>query len=124
MVKDPNLEFLANQGVLLINAGLTTEANKAGKHTDIWQPFIKFLIEEVINPYPRELPVVFLGREAERYSKILVPFHHTPFIREHMAAASYAGRNWEHKELFKLVDSFLLNNYNDKIFWTKELVPF
>ena len=43
MVKDPDVSHLAKQGVLMYNASLTTEMNKAGSHSQIWEPFTKYL---------------------------------------------------------------------------------
>ena len=36
IIRNPDLTFLANDGVMLLNAALTTEKNKAGNHLHIW----------------------------------------------------------------------------------------
>ena len=39
--KLPDVSYLAKQGVLMFNAALTTEMNKAGSHIELWEPFTK-----------------------------------------------------------------------------------
>ena len=60
--RNPDLTFLAKQGVLLCNAALTTEVNKAGSHIQIWEPFMKYLLEEMFAF--TGIPIVFFGKEA------------------------------------------------------------
>jgi len=67
-----DVSFLAQQGVLMYNAALTTEINKAGSHIDLWEPFTKYLFEEVLAP--TGTPILFLGKDASKYEKYVAPF--------------------------------------------------
>jgi uracil-DNA glycosylase len=58
--KHPDVTYLAKQGVLMWNAALTTEINKAGSHMKLWEPFTKYVFENAIAP--SRVPVVFLGK--------------------------------------------------------------
>ena len=42
--KDPDVTYLAKRGVLMLNAALTTEINKAGSHIELWEPFTKIYL--------------------------------------------------------------------------------
>ena len=82
----PDVTYLSAQGVLMLNAALTTEINKAGSHLDIWEPFMKYLFEEVLNYLG--VPIVFLGKDAARYKKYTGIFAHV-FELSHPASAAY-----------------------------------
>ena len=68
--RPPDVSFLAKQGILMYNAALTTEINKAGSHIDLWEPFTKYLFEEVLAT--TGVPVVFLGKDAAKDRKSVV----------------------------------------------------
>lgn len=119
--KNPDVSFLAEQGVLMLNAALTTEINKAGSHIGIWEPFTKYLFEDVI--YYSGAPVIFLGKDAAKYKKYCAPFTWT-FTLQHPAAASYKGLDWETNDVFKTVNKILMDNNGFKIYWLDEYPPF
>lgn len=113
-VKNPDLSYLANQGVLLLNAGLTTEMYKPGSHNDIWEPFMKFLFEEIINL--TGVPVVFLGKEAQKLEKYTAPFTWI-FKISHPASAAYAGSEWDSEGVFRSINKILWDRNKYKIDW-------
>ena len=118
--RNPNVEYLAHQGVLMLNAALTTEINKAGSHLDIWEPFIKYLYENVINE--TNVPTVYFGKEAAKYKKYCAPFT-WQFIVSHPASASYRGADWDTEGVFGKVNKIIWENHNDTIAWL-DGVPF
>ena len=63
-ILDPDVSYLAKQGVLMLNAALTTEINKAGSHLDVWEPFMKYIFENIFDV--ERVPIVFLGKEAAK----------------------------------------------------------
>ena len=65
--KFPDVSYLAKQGVLMLNAALTTEINKAGSHLEIWEPFMKYLLEEMFAF--TGIPIVFFGKEYNSRQK-------------------------------------------------------
>lgn len=89
--KNPDLTFLAHQGILLFNSSLTTEMNKAGSHMDIWEPFTKFIFEEILAI--ERVPVMFLGREASKFKRYM-PLMSWGFEVSHPASASYKNEEW------------------------------
>lgn len=119
--KTPDVKYLADQGVLMLNAALTTEINKAGSHLTLWQPFIKYLLEEVL--FTTGVPYIFLGKEAAKYQSYLQPFTWS-FTVSHPASASYKNTDWDSEGVFKKVNEILKQNNNYKIEWLYEEPPF
>jgi uracil-DNA glycosylase len=116
IIKEPDLKFLATQGVLLLNASLTTEKDKAGSHMEIWSGFMKFLFEEVLDVIG--VPMVFLGQEAAKYERYASPFTWR-FIVSHPASASYKGSEWDSEDVFKKVNKVLRESFGTRINWAK-----
>jgi uracil-DNA glycosylase len=121
IIQNPDVSFIANQGVLMLNAALTTEMNKAGSHIEIWEPFIKYLFEEIINHLG--IPIVFLGKEAGRYKKYTGIFTHV-FEVSHPASASYKGTEWDTEGVFTKVNRLLEENNGFSVHWLDIDVPF
>jgi len=119
--RGPDVDYLSRQGVLMLNAALTTEINKAGSHLDIWEPFIKFLYEEIINP--TGVPTVFLGKEASKYKKYCAPFT-WQFVTSHPASASYRNTQWDTEGVFTKVNKIVWENNADTIMWLNIDPPF
>ena len=113
-IKNPNLSFLARNGVLLLNAGLTVAMNKPGSHNLIWEPFMKYLFENVFDVI--KVPIILLGKEAQKIEKYIDPYTKV-FKLSHPAASSYQGTDWDSEGVFKKVEKILLDTNNHKIQW-------
>ena len=118
--KNPDVSYLAKQGVLMLNAALTTEINKAGSHIAIWEPFIKHFFECIET---EGAPIVFLGKDAAKYKKYVGPFKWS-FTVSHPASASYKNTEWDTEGTFGKVNKVLLDNNNFSIMWLDEDPPF
>jgi uracil DNA glycosylase len=114
--KKPDVSYLAKQGVLMFNAALTTEMNKAGSHIKLWEPFTKYLLEEVLAP--TGVSYIFLGKDASVYEKYLPPFSWS-FVTSHPASASYKQTDWDTEGVFTKVSTILKQNNNFSIDWLK-----
>ncbi|MGY1489003.1 uracil-DNA glycosylase [Methylobacillus pratensis] len=70
-----NLMPWAKQGVLLLNASLTTRGGVAGAHSKIWQAFTHAVIYYLGQ---REAPLVFIlwGSHAQQFRPLIAPQHH------------------------------------------------
>lgn len=119
VIRVPDLKYLANQGVLLLNTSLTVELDKPSSHSKkgLWIPFIKYMIEEVINFYNRGLIYVGFGEEAQKVTKSIIPFIHWGFDVEHPAFAARQERAWKHDKIFSKINTILKNSNNDQIIW-------
>ncbi len=117
-----DLTYLAKQGVLLFNSSLTTEKDKAGSHQNIWEPFTKFVLEECL-AYTG-IPIVFIGKDAQKYTKYVTPLTHGHIFEiEHPAAAARNNAQWDTQNVFKTVNQIIKQNNNYTIDWL-DSVPF
>ncbi len=118
IIKNPDLAYLANQGVLMLNSSLTVELNDTKSHKGWWMDMHKYLFQNV---YPKNIPVVFLGKDAE---DIGISCNHRndlhEFYIEHPAAASHKGRSWDHENIFSKVDGVIVNNGGKPLEWFQE----
>lgn len=114
--KSPDLSYLAEQGVLLLNMGLTVEKDKPGSHNKIWEPFIEYFFDKVVGY--TGIPVILLGKEAHKAERYITPFTHI-FKCEH---PSFAARNrvlWDTKKSFSKVNQIIKENNNYTIKWLR-----
>lgn len=118
--KNPDVSYLAHQGVLMLNAALTTEYNKAGNHLALWEPFMKYLFETVF--FELGVPVIFLGKEASKLIKYTAPFTWT-FVVAHPASAAYKGTEWDTEGVFGKVNSLLKQRNNETVNWLNSDEP-
>lgn len=118
--RNPDLSYLAHRGVLMFNASLTTEILKAGSHLKIWEPFTKYIFEEVLAP--SGVPIIYLGLEAAKFSRYAGPLQ-WEFKISHPAFASRSGEKWSSEGMFKNVNKILKDSNNEHIEWG-EILPF
>lgn len=115
--KNPDVSYLAHQGVFMYNASLTTEVNKAGSHLEIWEPFTRYVFENILGYLG--VPIIFLGKDAAKFIKDVPPFTWT-FTLAHPAAAAYKGTQWSSEGVFTKVNKILKDNNNFEIKWLEE----
>lgn len=120
--KHADVTYLARQGVLMWNAALTTEINKAGSHLKIWEPFTKYIFENVIGP--SRVPVVFLGKEAAKFKRYMAPLT-WGFELSHPASASYKNTQWSSEKTFSKINRMLKDEKKQIIYFMDEdEIPF
>lgn len=120
-VQEYDLSYLSSQGVLLLNAALTVEKDKAGSHMTVWEPFTKFLLQNVISS--TGVPVLFLGKEAARFELLLAGTNPT-YTLSHPASAVYTGRPWETEGVFTKLNKHIWDSNKDTILWLPLDPPF
>ncbi len=119
MDKDPNLEYLAAQGVLLYNIALTVQEGKACSDNKLWEGFNK-MMWEVINDRFSGIPIILMGAEAHKSEALIDPLKHYIFKIAHPASASYSNTIYSTNGTFKKVDKILWDNNKYKINWYKK----
>lgn len=117
MEQTPDVSYLAHQGVLMFNAALTTEMNKAGSHIALWEPFTKYVFEEIINQ--SGVPIIFLGKDAAKYEKYTSPFAWV-FKVSHPASSAYMRTDWDTEGVFTKVNKVIKDLNNEEIKWLKQ----
>lgn len=120
-IRTGDLTYLSSQGVLLLNAALTVEEEKAGSHNPIWKPFIEYLFLEVIGY--TEAPVVLMGEKAQFFYGFLGILQWS-FCISHPASASYKGQKWSSENAFHGVNKVLEDQGKPHIQWIMDDPPF
>ena len=118
-----NLEWWAEQGVLLLNAALTTSYLKAGNHVQLWQPFWTWFFREVLSTQ-NGLIIVYFGNEAKTLEKLSTPFIHYNFVLKHPAYFSRLNQPFEHQKVFSKINTLLKQNNNFEMKWFDKDLPF
>ena len=111
-----NLVPLIEQGVLFMNCALTVPKGKVGGHLDLWKDFTTSVLK-ALSSQNTPLFFVFLGKEAQKFSKHITNPKHNCFLIEHPAKASYEDRNWNHLNIFSLINAQLKYNKRKEIEW-------
>jgi uracil-DNA glycosylase len=97
---DYSLEYLARQGVLLLNSALTVKHGEAGSHSKIWADFTKSLIVQ-ISVHREEVLWFLWGSHAKEFKQYIYPSPETPiFEAEHPAYAARQGKPWNSNNQF------------------------
>lgn len=116
--QDGNLEYLARQGVLLINTVLTVREGQADSHKNRgWEIFTDDLIKEINNI---DRPIVFIlwGKKAQAKEKLLNNPNHYIIKSEHPSPLS-AYRGFFGSKPFSKTNAYLLEKGLSPIEWTK-----
>ncbi len=108
--QNPNLQYLAEQGVFLLNRVLTVEKGIPGAHGDEkeynWQRFTNKTLQK-LKEHPRDLVVMLWGSEAKKCKELVDNGRHLILEAEHPANAGRQERDWEHGECFTKANKFL-----------------
>lgn len=115
--KPLSLEYLHEQGVMMLNTDLTCKLNKTESHKGLWEPFQKYLLEEVLGS-DTHIIYVLCGKSSKKMEKYINPFCKT-FKIEHPVSASYSNTDWEHDDIFRKINRILKDNNQREIFWDK-----
>lgn len=92
-VFNPDLKYLAKQGVLLLNSALTVREGNPGRHYVLWQPFMNHVID-TLSTYNSGLVFILMGSVAKQlYHDRIPPFTHDVLTCEHPAACTYRAVN-------------------------------
>lgn len=104
IVRDPDLSYLCQEGVLMYNYSLTCGWKDATGHLPVWEWFSNELFRTAISA--AEVPVITLGKEAAKVLAHCVPWQKTIDLK-HPASASYSKTDWDSQGAFKDVKDYL-----------------
>ena len=114
--RTPDLARWSNQGVLMLNAALTTTINKVGQHYEIWKPFMTFLFD-VLGYHNSGLVWIFMGKKAEEWAESIPDNHYKLFVSHPASAAHNKQEKWDCKDCFNQVNQIIKQNNNQTITW-------
>lgn len=126
--KDNSLEYLVNQGVLLLNVVLTVREKQTKSHSinniriitkekvkEGWEHFMSLVLQELDKDY-NDLIFVAWGSDA----RVLVENNiHNNYIitAEHPVSGVYKNREWEYNDCFNKVNEKLKEYNKQEIIW-------
>lgn len=113
---DLDMEYWAQQGILMLNAALTVEEGNPGSHMKLWQSWTKEVIF-ALNEYSSGIIFCLWGKHAQAFESEISK-HHIVLKAEHPQAANYAARQWE-CDHFKQINKHLMGVNGDSIEWIK-----
>lgn len=105
-VRCNDLGDVAKQGVLFLNASLTTEAgNKDNPHRELWEAFTGKILEAV---GLTSVPVIFLGENTWHLEKYLSPFEERFFLPS-------PGKDWDTQRAFAKALKIIKDNTGEEV---------
>lgn len=111
-----NLQYLADQGVLLLNTALTTQIGKPGTHQEYWKPFMAHLLDYVRMDNPN-IVYLLLGKKAEFWED-LIDQPDNVVKASHPASAAYAKQHeWDCNDCFNKVNEILVSQELPEVNW-------
>lgn len=114
--RDMDLKRWSNQGILMLNAALTTTIGRPGQHHLIWRPFLAYLFDW-LTWNNNGLVYIYLGKQAQQWMDS-VNDNNYKLSATHPAYASYQGyTEWDSNNVFKEAKDIILKNYNFEIEW-------
>lgn len=116
--QDGNLDYLAKQGVLLLNTCLTVREHQANSHANKgWEIFTDSCIK-LINQINRPIVFILWGRNAMSKQKYLNNPRHLVLTSVHPSPLS-AYNGFFGSKPFSKTNAFLLDNGEKPINWVK-----
>lgn len=118
--KEEDLGYLAKQGILLLNADLTTEVGVADAHKGLWEPLMQYLMKDCFAV--SRVPILFCGKNAEEL-KYYLPNDYPYYTVEHPSYAARQMRPWNTDGAFTYLDKKIKDMNGVEIQWMID-VPF
>ena len=104
--QDPDLTRWASQGVFLLNKILTVEKGKPLSHKGYGWEFFTAKTIDLLNRSDNKICYLLMGKEAQSVKDYINKDKHIVFCVEHPAASGYAGRDWNHENVFKAINLY------------------
>jgi len=98
---NPNLQYLVDQGVMLLNTVLTVEAGKPHSHKHLgWETAIANFLKTL--SFKRKGIIFMLwGKYAQTLGRVIEPEGNYILTASHPASASYNNTQWKHENFIE-----------------------
>ena len=113
--RNPDLKYLANQGVLLLNSAFTVEVNKPGTHYHIWKPFMNIILDAICYNKPG-IVFILLGKVAQQFEDMITE-DNLILKASHPASAGYNKGIWNCEDVFNKTNEYLKQRGKTIIQW-------
>jgi uracil-DNA glycosylase len=110
-----DLSRWSKQGVLLLNTALTVEKGKAGSHLELWMPFTMAIFHTLNSK--NDVIWVLLGKEAQKFSRLITNKTHTILIASHPASEIYGNGGFFNSDIFRKCNEELEARNKNGIIW-------
>ena len=120
--RTPNLDYLHEQGVMLLNTDLTCKLGKTGSHENYWRGFYKYMLETVMFG-TTGIIYVLCGKTSHNMEEFINPLGNYIFKIEHPMAAGHRGDEmWRDENIFGKINKILEDNNGKhyKIWWDRK----
>lgn len=115
-----HLDYLLDQGILLLNTDLTCKLNKTGSHSGLWDPFQKFFLEQIMGK-KTGIIYVLAGKESHKMEKYITPIGNYIWKTDHPMAAEHRHTEWDAKKVFTKTNQILTEHKKDPIEWDRSI---
>lgn len=119
-ILDPTLSTWRDQGVFLLNAGLTCLKEDPESHMSLWKPFTAKLVK-YISGLPGQRIWYFLGDEAKHFARYVEPFQDICTQSIHPARAARTGELFDGQ--FRLVRDNYKKLFNEELRYLQNYRP-
>lgn len=113
-----SLSYLLDQGIMLTNTDLTVKMNKTASHNQVWEPFQKYFLENIMGS-KQGIIYVLAGKASHRIDRYIQPIGNHIIKLEHPAAAHRNHVEWECGNIFSKINRLLKENNNGQVYWNK-----
>lgn len=121
-LRSPNLDYLHEQGVIMLNTDLTCRVKETGSHEGLWEGFQKYLLGDVLRSHTGII-YVLCGKTSQSLKKYINPLGNYIFELEHPMAGDHRGdKVWRDEDIFTKINTILKENNGEpyKIWWDKQ----
>jgi len=117
--RSKSLEYLHQQGVMMLNTDLTCKLNKTQSHEKLWEPFQEYFLDELLRS-DTGIIYVLCGQASKRMERYINPYS-TVYKLTHPAFAARSGIPWDSENVFQYINTELYGKFGhtSHVYWDK-----
>jgi uracil DNA glycosylase len=116
-----SLKYLLDQGCLLMNTDLTCKLNKTSSHKGLWIKFQQYFLEQIM--YDKiGITYVLCGDVSHKMERFINPIGNFIYKLEHPVSASYKNLDWNHKNIFTIINRVAKDYGKKGIDWKPKIL--
>lgn len=114
-----DLGYLNRQGVLLLNKSLTVIEGQIASHSNVWDDFQQYFLEEIVTKNFPGVPILLLGKQASLLQRFISPSINPLFVLTHPSYAARKNIVWDTENAFTEINKLIGENTGvvNKIHW-------
>ena len=116
---DGKLHRWCEDGIFMINTALSVQKGNANSHTKLWSYFSSMMFRQVLDNIDRPILYIAWGSYAKNFVDLIQNPKHCKVIAKHPASAIYSGEEWDSNGTFKIIETFIKENYDEGFQWEK-----